>query len=92
MITLTSPHKVNRIAFAFSLLIVLPLAWAGLTEAKPPVTKSTQYDRGVNETLDTIMWVEDQAKAEHKKLTWSELNQRVCQEMRVRRTQPWDRR
>jgi len=53
-----------------------------------PVQGQTTYDRAVNVTLDTVMWVHEQHRG---KMTWLELNSEVCRHMKVRRTEPWAR-
>lgn len=66
----------------------------GLTAhaSSPRKPKTIKYDRAVNETLDTIMWVHDQLSQVHQQITWDQLNAEVCRHMNVKRTQPWERR
>ena len=68
------------------------LLLASSIEAAPrhgkPVQGQATYDRAVNVTLDTVMWVHEQHRG---KMTWLELNSEVCRHMKVRRTEPWAR-
>lgn len=52
-----------------------------------PQNQST-YERAVNTTLDAVMWIHDQHSG---RMTWQELNTEVCRQMKVKRTEPWER-
>ncbi len=65
------------------------LSFVFLAEAVKPARSPMAYDRTVNVTLDTVMWVHEQHRG--AKMTWAELNAEVCARMKVRRTEPWQR-
>jgi hypothetical protein len=75
--------------FALFVLSYLFLAEAMFGGSKNVQQKTAIYDRAVNETLDVVMWVEDQHQG---KMTWEQLNAEVCRHMHVKRTQPWERK
>lgn len=69
------------VAFAFS-------CEAGSHRSRPTQNQSI-YQRAVNVTLDTVMWVHEQHAG---RMTWNELNSEVCRQMKVQRIEPWAKR
>jgi hypothetical protein len=95
MLAMTSATiRTFTIRTVLAIAIALPFAADAVKsrkQAQPPPPTIRAYDKAVNETLDTVMWIHERLTNERRKITWEQLNAEVCAHMNVKRTQPWER-
>lgn len=79
------PPKLSYWPAFFGLFVAFLSPLSGATERN----RRSSYERAVNVTLDTVMWIHERHRG---KITWLELNAEVCRAMKVKRIEPWQQR